>query len=88
MTRLYLTLKLINADGLLAAAFMEDGRLRVWLGDEMEGVRSARTFDANAADEASQWLEAQMARHYPKSAFAKVKTLLAEARACARRTTE
>lgn len=83
MTRLYLTLKMINADGLLAAAFLEDGRLRVWLGDEMDGVRSARTFEANAADEANQWLEAEMARYYPKSAFAKVKALIAEAGACA-----
>jgi len=84
MTRLYLTLKMINADGLLAAAFIEDGRLRVWLGDEMDGVRSARTFEAGATDQANAWLEAETIRHYPKSAFAKVKALLAVASACAR----
>lgn len=85
MTRLYLTLKMINTDGLLAAAFIEEGRLRVWLGDEMDGVRSARTFEAGATDQANAWLEAETLRHYPKSAFAKVKQLLAEAAACARR---
>ena len=84
MTRLHLTLKMINADGLLAAAFVEDGRLRVWLGDEMQGVRSARTFEAGASEQANAWLEAETVRHYPKSAFAKVKTLLAGAAACAR----
>jgi len=85
MTRLYLTLKMINADGMLAAAFIEDGRLRVWLGDEMDGVRAASTFDTSALDEANAWLEREVRRCYPKSAFAKVKALLAEASEGARR---
>jgi len=80
--RLFFTLRMINAEGLLAAAFMEEGRLRVWLGDHEEGVRAAQTFDDG--DAASAWLEAQVLRHYPKSAFAKVKTLVAQASALAR----
>ena len=67
--RLLLTLKLIHASGLLAAAFVEAGRLHVWLGDDTGGVLGRAAFDGGALDEANAWLEQQVVLAYPRSAL-------------------
>lgn len=74
---LFFTLKMLNAGGVLAAAFFDEGRLRVWLGDQHNGMLDSATFDGNALDDASAWLNEQALEHYPNSSYAKVKRLLA-----------
>ena len=77
--RLFFTLQLIHASGLLAAAFVDEGRLHVWLGDDTGGVLRREAFDGAALDEANAWLEQQVVLAYPRSAFASVKRVLADA---------
>ncbi|HUQ73307.1 MAG TPA: hypothetical protein VM183_01175 [Burkholderiales bacterium] len=77
-SRLFTTLKMLNAAGILAAAFREEsGRLRVWIGDDSQGVLASNTFESH--ESANAWLQEKALLHYPNSTYAKVRRLLTQA---------
>jgi hypothetical protein len=75
---LFATLKMLHAAGILAAAFREEGGcVRIWIGDESQGVLASETFES--PESANAWLQEKALLHYPRSTYAKVRRLLTQA---------
>ncbi len=82
---LTMTLRTLHASDISAAAQITgDGRIQVWLGDRALGVCDAAFFPLHEPERAADWLAERAIRHFPKSDFARVRRLIAQAAAALR----
>ena len=76
------TLRTLHASDINAAAQITgDARIQVWIGERTLGVCDAAFFRLDDSVKAADWLAERALKYFPKSDFAKVARLVAEAAA-------
>lgn len=82
---LRILLRTLRASEITAAAQITgDGRIQVWLGDRTLGVCDAAFFPIHESGRAADWLAERAIRYFPKSDFARMHRMVAQAAATIR----